>query len=75
MFVCNVSSQSCIHQFHAHFFADGEEPQKLNLPNQWLWDIIDEFVYQFQSFCQYKANPSKRTPEELKVCCWPFLVH
>lgn len=34
----------------------------LSLPNKWLWDIIDEFVYQFQSFCQYRANPSKRGP-------------
>lgn len=24
----------------------------VELPNQWLWDIVDEFVYQFQSYCQ-----------------------
>ena len=24
------------------------------LPNLWLWDMVDEFVYQFQSFCQYR---------------------
>jgi hypothetical protein len=24
------------------------------LPNVWLWDMVDEFVYQFQSFCQYR---------------------
>jgi translation initiation factor 3 subunit L len=28
----------------------------LELPNQWLWDIIDEFIYQFQSFCHYRAK-------------------
>ena len=27
-------------------------PVPLELPNQWLWDIVDEFVYQFQSYCQ-----------------------
>ena len=26
--------------------TDTEEPVQLNLPNQWLWDIIDEFIYQ-----------------------------
>lgn len=25
------------------------------LPNVWLWDMVDEFVYQFQSFCQYRC--------------------
>lgn len=25
-------------------------PVPIELPNQWLWDIIDEFIYQFQSF-------------------------
>lgn len=23
-----------------------ETPVPLELPNQWLWDIIDEFIYQ-----------------------------
>uniref|UniRef100_A0A915E2P9 Eukaryotic translation initiation factor 3 subunit L n=1 Tax=Ditylenchus dipsaci TaxID=166011 RepID=A0A915E2P9_9BILA len=39
-------------------------PVSIQLPNLWLWDIIDEFVYQFQAFCLYKANPAKRKPEE-----------
>ncbi|KAL3318206.1 Eukaryotic translation initiation factor 3 subunit L [Cichlidogyrus casuarinus] len=26
---------------------NAENPIPLNLPNQWLWDIIDEFIYQF----------------------------
>nr|CAD2191896.1 unnamed protein product [Meloidogyne enterolobii] len=42
------------------------EPVALQLPNIWLWDIIDEFVYQFQAFCLYKANPSKRSAEEIE---------
>ncbi|KAL7073957.1 hypothetical protein ACQ4LE_006205 [Meloidogyne hapla] len=42
------------------------EPIALQLPNIWLWDIIDEFVYQFQAFCLYKANPSKRSAEEIE---------
>lgn len=31
-----------------------DEPCELELPSQWLWDIIDEFIYQFQSFAQYR---------------------
>lgn len=25
-----------------------DTPLALELPNQWLWDMIDEFIYQFQ---------------------------
>jgi len=35
----------------------------MQLPNVWLYEMIDEFVYQFQSFAQYKAS-QKRTAEE-----------
>lgn len=37
-----------------------ERPLKLELPIQWLYDIIDEFIYQFQSFCQYRAKLVKK---------------
>uniref|UniRef100_A0A1I7T865 Eukaryotic translation initiation factor 3 subunit L n=1 Tax=Caenorhabditis tropicalis TaxID=1561998 RepID=A0A1I7T865_9PELO len=43
-----------------------KDPLPLSLPNSWIWDIIDEFVYQFQSFCLYKANPSKRNIDEVE---------
>lgn len=26
--------------------TDADGPVPLELPNQWLWDIIDEFIYQ-----------------------------
>ena len=26
--------------------SGAEQPVMLELPNQWLWDIIDEFIYQ-----------------------------
>jgi len=26
------------------------------LPGPWIWDILDEFIYQFQTFCQYRAK-------------------
>ncbi|CAL2034972.1 unnamed protein product [Caenorhabditis brenneri] len=43
-----------------------KDPIPLSLPNVWLWDIIDEFVYQFQAFCLYKANPGKRNADEVE---------
>ena len=29
---------------------DADEPASLQLPNQWLWDIIDEFIYQVTTY-------------------------
>jgi len=37
------------------------DPVSLQLPNQWLWEIIDEFIYQFQSFQQFRAKLSKKS--------------
>mmetsp|Transcript_15454 Transcript_15454/g.21320 ORF Transcript_15454/g.21320 Transcript_15454/m.21320 type:complete len:522 (-) Transcript_15454:322-1887(-) len=39
----------------------------MQLPNQWLWDMVDEFIYQFQSFCQYRGKLSSKSPEELQL--------
>lgn len=36
----------------------------MQLPNCWLWDMVDEFVYQFQSFSQYRAKVGARGGEE-----------
>jgi translation initiation factor 3 subunit L len=38
----------------------------MQLPNLWLYEMVDEFVYQFQSFRQYKGS-SKRTSEEVQA--------
>mmetsp|Transcript_35179 Transcript_35179/g.89048 ORF Transcript_35179/g.89048 Transcript_35179/m.89048 type:complete len:519 (-) Transcript_35179:279-1835(-) len=43
----------------------------MQLPNIWLWDMVDEFIYQFQSFCQYRGKGASRSAEEaelLKQC-------
>ncbi|KAJ7556493.1 hypothetical protein O6H91_05G085900 [Diphasiastrum complanatum] len=37
----------------------------MQLPNQWLWDMVDEFIYQFQSFCQYRAKLKSKSDQEL----------
>ncbi|KAI3904045.1 hypothetical protein MKX01_039979, partial [Papaver californicum] len=37
------------------------------LPRQWLWDMVDEFVNQFQSFCQYIAKMKNKTEQEITL--------
>lgn len=36
----------------------------MQLPNEWLWDMIDEFMYQFQAFHQFKGKASQHSVEE-----------
>lgn len=48
------------------FCLDADQPVPLELPDQWLWELVDEFVYQFQSFAQFRARVQKKTPEELE---------
>src|SRR5712671_1162195 len=46
--------------------TDSEEgPVPLQLPEQWLWDIVDEFIYQFQSFYVWRSRVKTKTEEEL----------
>lgn len=37
-----------------NYILSRDTPVTLDLPNQWLWEIIDEFIYQFQSFQQFR---------------------
>lgn len=32
------------------------ESPNLDLPGGWVWDIVDEFIYQFQEFYHYRSN-------------------
>ncbi|CAH0547475.1 unnamed protein product [Brassicogethes aeneus] len=50
-----------------NYILSAEEPVPLELPDLWLWELIDEFVYQFQSFAQYRARLQKKTPQDLKT--------
>lgn len=47
-----------------NYILHAEGPVPLELPYQWLWEIIDEFIYQFQTFSQYRSRLSKITDEE-----------
>ena len=38
-----------------NYILSADTPVDLELPNQWLWEIIDEFIYQFQAFAQFRS--------------------
>jgi translation initiation factor 3 subunit L len=49
---------------------NGDGPVTFELPNKWLWDIIDEFIYQFNEFSSYKLrllSSSKANAEEVAI--------
>ena len=42
-----------------------DETFEYELPASWLWDMVDEFIYQFESWCQYRSRLTMRTSEEI----------
>lgn len=42
-------------------------PVQLELPEQWLWDIIDEFICQYQVFCTWRSKVTSKTQHELST--------
>ena len=52
---------------YLNFWSDSDGPVPLDLPEQWLWDIIDEFIYQFQSFCVWRSKPKSKSDDELAM--------
>lgn len=48
-------------------FLDGADTAQLQLPLEWLGDMIDEFLYQFQDFCTYRHKLQDLSEEELEV--------
>lgn len=49
---------------------DGILDQSLDLealPSQWTFDIVGEFVYQYQSFCQYRAKIATKSEHEIAL--------
>ncbi|KAJ2503749.1 hypothetical protein GGH96_000089 [Coemansia sp. RSA 1972] len=50
-----------------NYILNSDGPLELELPNQWLWDIVDEFIYQFQSFCTHRSRLNKRSAEEIEL--------
>ena len=49
------------------YILNSQERIDVMLTMQWVNDIIQEFVYQFQGFCQYRCQVASRNSEDLKV--------
>ncbi|KAF8331311.1 eukaryotic translation initiation factor 3 subunit 6 [Cantharellus anzutake] len=47
-----------------NYVLNSDGPVPLELPDQWLWDIIDEFIYQYQSFCVWRSKVKNKNDEE-----------
>lgn len=60
------SFQNYISLFNFFLQLDPSEP-KIDLPIVWLWDIIDEFTYQFRTFHEYRTTTNELDPEELRM--------
>ncbi len=39
----------------------------ITITPQWACDIVQEFVYQFQEFCQFRSQVSNRSEEEIAI--------
>ncbi|KAI9311986.1 RNA polymerase I-associated factor PAF67-domain-containing protein [Dichotomocladium elegans] len=50
-----------------NYILNSDGPVNLELPNQWLWDIIDEFIYQYQSFSNYRDRLKNKSEEEIAL--------
>ena len=40
----------------------------MQLPNSWLWDMVDDFIYQFQSYCAYRAKLRRVSNTNAAAC-------
>mmetsp|Transcript_16343 Transcript_16343/g.26627 ORF Transcript_16343/g.26627 Transcript_16343/m.26627 type:complete len:520 (+) Transcript_16343:179-1738(+) len=45
-------------------FLDNTTTRALILPSEWVNDMVDEFLYQFQDFCRYKHDLQNLSEEE-----------
>ncbi|KAK5016437.1 hypothetical protein LTR60_002403, partial [Cryomyces antarcticus] len=53
-----------------HYILNSEGPVDLEAPSvYWAWDVIDEFIYQFNSFCSYRQRVALKAEnsEEISV--------
>lgn len=50
-----------------NYVLNSDGPVPLELPPQWLWDIVDEFIYQFQSYSQWRNRVNNKSEDELQL--------
>lgn len=51
-----------------HFILNSEGPVDLEPPSYyWAWDVIDEFIYQFNSFSSYRMRIARQANNEEEI--------
>ncbi|KAF3158318.1 Eukaryotic translation initiation factor 3 subunit L [Orbilia oligospora] len=51
-----------------HFILNSNGPVELDLPTYyWAWDVIDEFIYQFNNFCAYRNRLAKKGQSQEEI--------
>ncbi|EOD46853.1 Translation initiation factor 3 complex subunit L [Neofusicoccum parvum] len=53
-----------------HFILNSDGPVDLEVPNRqyyWAWDVIDEFIYQFNSFCSFRQKVALKGDNEEEI--------
>ncbi|KAI3614726.1 hypothetical protein CBS9595_003997 [Malassezia furfur] len=50
-----------------NYILNSDGPVPLELPVQWLWDMIDEFIYQFQSYSQWRNKVHAKSEHDLQL--------
>lgn len=60
-----------------NFIVSAPQPINLQLPHKWMWDIIDEFIYQFQNCSLLRMRTGKNAPqaEEMEELARIWNVH
>jgi len=47
---------------------DNKRVGPVELPATWVWDMLDEFIYQFQNFCFFRSKIKSETdPNYVKL--------
>ena len=47
--------------------ADEDRPEEwLALPNQWLWDMVSEFIYQYRQLCNFRSKLKNKSEDEIE---------
>jgi len=48
-----------------HFILNSDGPVDIDVPSDyWAWEVIDEFIYQFNTFCAYRQKAAIKADNE-----------
>ena len=65
-----INKINIFNTYYAQLFGHLMSPNaagEITISVQWGYDLIQEFVYQFQGFCQYRSQVGSRSNEEKEM--------